>query len=205
MRAAHRLLPLLLTASAVSLAAAVPASAAVAPESGAVVAVRVRPPAPVVVVLPVAPVSRFDLSGRFGDRGSHWRLGHHTGLDFVAPYGTPVRAVMPGRVVKLAWNPSWGRMVILEVAPGVTVWYCHLSTVSVKVGDVVRGQVLGRVGLSGNTTGPHLHLEVRVKDRPTDPAAYLWGSHAGRPGAVPRWYPAVPLSTVATLAPLGSH
>ena len=198
---ATRLLTPLLLAAALSGVVAAPAGAAVAPEAGTHPVVGVRP----AVVLPTAPVASVRLSGRFGERGSLWRLGHHTGLDFVAPTGTPVRAVAAGRVVKLAWNPSWGRMVILEVAPGVTVWYCHLSKVLVKVGAVVRGQVLGRVGVSGHTTGPHLHLEVRVKDRPTDPAVYLWSAHPGRPGAVPRWYPAIPLVTVADLAPLGSH
>jgi murein DD-endopeptidase MepM/ murein hydrolase activator NlpD len=168
---------------------------------------RPQPPTPPPVAhpRPTAPIARYYLSGRFGERGGHWRLGHHTGLDFVAPYGTPVHAVASGRVVKLAWNSSYGRMVILEVAPGVTVWYCHLSRVLVKVGAVTQGQVLGRVGLSGNTTGAHLHVEVRVRDRPTDPAAYLWGKHPGTPGAVPRWYPAVPISTVAKLSWLGSR
>ncbi|MFN8155865.1 MAG: M23 family metallopeptidase [Candidatus Nanopelagicales bacterium] len=201
MRAPVRILAA--AALAVALAGvAGPAHAGVAPEAGTQVALRPRPAPP---AGPVAPVASYRISGRFGDRGHLWRLGHHTGLDFVARYGTPVRAVADGRVVKLAWNAYWGRMVILQVAPGVTVWYCHLSKVLVKVGDVTRGQLLGRIGTSGNSTGAHLHLEVRVKDRPTDPATYLWGAHPGTPGAVPRWYPKVPIMTVADLAPLGSR
>ncbi len=192
--------PVLLAGALTCAALGEPAAAAVAPEGGREMVLGPRP-APG----PVAPVAAYRISGRFGDRGRLWRLGHHTGLDFVARYGTPVRAVTGGRVVKLAWNPSWGRMVILEVSPGVTVWYCHLSHVLVKIGDVARGQVLGRIGTSGNITGPHLHLEVRVKDRPTDPATYLWGAAPGTPGAVPRWYPAVPIMTVAALAPLRSR
>lgn len=199
-RALIRLTVPVLLAGALAGSPLAPARAAVAPEGGTVMALGPRP-APG----PVSPVAAARLSGRFGDRGHLWRLGRHTGLDFVARYGTPVRAVTGGRVVKLAWNPSWGRMVILEVAPSVTVWYCHLSTVLVRVGDVARGQVLGRIGTSGNSTGAHLHLEVRVKDRPTDPAVYLWGPRPGTPGPVPRWYPAVPLMTVASLAPLGSR
>jgi len=199
-RALARLAVPVLLAGALTGLLVAPAQASVAPEGGREMALGPRP-APG----PVAPVATYRISGRFGDRGHLWRLGRHTGLDFVARYGTPVRAVAGGRVVKLAWNPSWGRMVILEVSPGVTVWYCHLSKVLVKVGDVARGQVLGRIGTSGNSTGAHLHLEVRVADRPTDPAAYLWGTHPGTPGAVPRWYPAVPLMTVAKLAPLGSR
>lgn len=150
------------------------------------------------------PVRTYTITARFGERGEHWHL-RHTGLDFKAPWGTPVYAVTAGRVVKTAWHPAYGRMVILRVAPGVTVWYCHLSKVLVKVGEVTRGSVLGRIGTSGNSTGAHLHLEVRVKDRPTDPATYLWGAHPGTPGAVPRWYPKVPIMTVADLAPLGSR
>ncbi len=198
---APRLVGSLLLAAALACATAGPACAGVAPDGGTQPATRYRaaPPGPTV------PVPGARLSGRFGERGRLWRLGHHTGLDFVARTGTPVLAVADGRVVKLAWNPSWGRMVILEVAPGVTVWYCHLSKVLVRPGAVVRGQVLGRIGTSGNSTGPHLHLEVRVDDRPTDPATYLWGPEPGTPGPVPRWYPAVPIMTVAQLAPLGSR
>ncbi|MFN8155866.1 MAG: M23 family metallopeptidase [Candidatus Nanopelagicales bacterium] len=147
------------------------------------------------------PVRTYTITARFGERGEHWHL-RHTGLDFKAPWGTPVYAVTAGRVVKTAWHPAYGRMVILRVAPGVTVWYCHLSSVLVKPGDVVAGQMLGRVGRTGNATGPHLHLEVRVHDRPTDPAVYLFGTRPGKPGAVPRWYPATPNPTVASLAPL---
>ena len=147
------------------------------------------------------PVRTYTITARFGERGEHWHL-RHTGLDFKAAWGSPVYAVTDGTVVKVARHPAYGRMVILRVAPGVTVWYCHLSSVLVKPGDVVAGQMLGRVGRTGNATGPHLHLEVRVHDRPTDPAVYLFGTRPGKPGAVPRWYPATPNPTVASLAPL---
>jgi murein DD-endopeptidase MepM/ murein hydrolase activator NlpD len=149
------------------------------------------------------PVRSYTITARFGERGAHWHL-RHTGLDFKAPWGTPVYAVAAGRVVKTAIHPAYGRMVILRVAPGVTVWYCHLSSVLVKPGDVVAGQMLGRVGRSGNATGPHLHLEVRVHDRPTDPAIFLFGTRPGTPGGVPRWYPATPSPTVASLQSLRS-
>ncbi len=150
---------------------------------------------------PALPVRTYTITARFGERGQHWHL-RHTGLDFKAPWGSPVYAVMAGRVVKTAIHPAYGRMVILRVAPGVTVWYCHLSSVLVKPGDVVAGQMLGRVGRSGNATGPHLHLEVRVDDRPTDPAVFLFGTRPGKPGGVPRWYPATPSPTVASLQSL---
>jgi len=149
----------------------------------------------------MAPVEMYTTTARFGDRGRHWTT-RHTGLDFKAPRGTAVYAVHDGTVVKLAWHKAYGRMVILEVAPGVTVWYCHLSAVTVALGPVKVGQQLGRVGSTGNASGPHLHLEVRVQDRPTDPAVYLFADPAGRTGRPPSWLPPKPLITVASLTAL---
>jgi len=147
------------------------------------------------------PVLDYRITAEFGERGSHWTT-RHTGLDFLAPRGTPVRAVHDGVVIKLAWHKAYGRMVILEISPGVTIWYCHLDTVSVGLGPVRRGDQLGRIGSSGNATGPHLHLEVRVEDRPTNPWIYLFGKTPGHPGPVPTWLPPVPINTVANLAQL---
>ncbi len=147
------------------------------------------------------PVRRYTITARFGERGGHWHL-RHTGLDFKAAWGTPVYAVQDARVIKLAWHPAFGKMVILQVSPGVTVWYCHLSSVLTKVGPVKAGQMIGRVGRSGNATGPHLHLEVRVHDHPTDPMVYLFGPSPGHAARTPSWYPATPSPTVATLAQL---
>ncbi|MEI8057230.1 MAG: M23 family metallopeptidase [Actinomycetes bacterium] len=148
----------------------------------------------------VAPIDNYVISAIFGQRGKHWAT-RHTGLDFVASWGTPVRAVTNGRVVKVARHPGYGNVVVLETEPGVTVWYCHLSKVLVKGGLVTAGTILGRVGASGNATGAHLHLEVRVYDRPTDPQTYLFGPRQGMPGQPPSWLPAVPVTTVANLPP----
>jgi murein DD-endopeptidase MepM/ murein hydrolase activator NlpD len=150
------------------------------------------------------PVRFYRVGARFGQRGEHW-MTRHTGFDFVAPTGTPVRAVQDGVVLKLAWNGAYGRMIILRVSPTVTLWYCHLSKVGVKQGQhVTAGETIGRVGMTGNTTGPHLHLEVRVNDRPTDPEVYLFGPNPGTPGPSPSWYPH-PGMTVALLQPLKGH
>jgi murein DD-endopeptidase MepM/ murein hydrolase activator NlpD len=151
-----------------------------------------------------SPVLVYRITAEFGEKGRHWTT-RHTGLDFLAPRGTPVRAVHDGVVVKLAWHKAYGRMVILEISPGVTLWYCHLSAVSVALGPVTRGQELGKIGSSGNATGPHLHLEVRVHDRPTDPRTYLFGDPPGTPGPVPTWLPPVAINTVANLELLGTH
>ena len=150
----------------------------------------------------MAPVEQYVTTARFGDRGRHWTT-RHTGLDFKAPWGTPVYAVHDGTVVKLAWHHAYGRMVLLEISPGVTVWYCHLSAVTIAPGPVHVGQQLGRIGTSGNATGPHLHLEVRVADRPTDPQTFLFDT-PGAPGTAPSWLPPVPIITVANLATLTS-
>ncbi len=147
------------------------------------------------------PVRDYRITARFGEKGRHWET-RHTGLDFKAPWGAPVYAVHDGTVVKLAHQKAYGVMVILEISPGVTLWYCHLSQVLVHVGPVTAGQMIGRIGATGNASGPHLHLEVRVDDRPTDPDLYLFGFPPGTPGPVPSWLPPVPVLTVATLPPL---
>ena len=146
----------------------------------------------------MSPVVMYTTTAVFGERGSHWTT-RHTGLDFKAPRGTPVYAVHAGTVVKLAWHKAYGRMVILEVSPGVTIWYCHLSKVTIKPGPVKAGQQLGRIGSTGNAFGPHLHLEVRVDDRPTDPKPYLYGTPPGIPGTPPSWLPPHAIITVANL------
>ena len=150
------------------------------------------------------PVHVISLSARFGDRGAHW-ASRHTGLDFRAPRGTSALAVHDGVVIKLAWNKAYGRMVILQVSRGVTVWYCHLDSVSVRLGPVHAGQRVGRVGMSGNTTGPHLHLEVRVNGRPTNPWTYLFTYPRGNPGPVPYWASGASTNSVAHLTNLGSR
>ncbi len=126
------------------------------------------------------------ISARFGSRGRRWAQ-RHTGIDISAPYGTKVRAVTAGTVVKIAYDREYGRTVVLR-GGGVDTWYAHLSSARVLVGArVLAGRMIGRVGTSGNVTGPHLHLEVRAHDEPTDPASFLWGRHAGMPGRTPAW------------------
>jgi murein DD-endopeptidase MepM/ murein hydrolase activator NlpD len=148
----------------------------------------------------VMPVAHYRLTAQFGESGSSWQF-RHTGLDFQAPTGTPVRAVTDAQVAAVAMHPLYGRMVVLRTASGVTLWYCHLSSVAVHEGDLVRGgQRVGRIGTTGNSSGPHLHFEVRVADRPTNPAYYLVGKHRGRTSTPPGWLPAQPITTVAALA-----
>jgi hypothetical protein len=122
----------------------------------------------------VLPVTSFVLTARFGQCSTLW--SHcHTGLDFSTATGTPIRAVLGGRVIASgSCGCAYGRLTKVQVSSDLQLWYAHQSAQRVQVGDVVRtGQVIGAVGATGNTTGPHLHLEVRVKGSPIDPEAWL--------------------------------
>jgi murein DD-endopeptidase MepM/ murein hydrolase activator NlpD len=125
----------------------------------------------------VRPVSTYRISATFGDSGSRWSSGRHTGLDFAAPYGTPVRAVAAGRVVEAGWDGSYGNAVVVQHSNGAQTRYAHLSADSVRVGEqVAAGEVIGRVGSTGNSTGNHLHLEVITPDGGfADPRDWLRG------------------------------
>jgi murein DD-endopeptidase MepM/ murein hydrolase activator NlpD len=109
--------------------------------------------------------------------GSHWSKGYHTGVDFLAPTGTSVRAVEAGHVVTAGWGGSYGYQVVIRHADGRYTQYAHLSAISVRAGQSVStGQRIGRSGSTGNATGPHLHFEVRTGPgfgSDIDPVAYL--------------------------------
>lgn len=109
------------------------------------------------------------VSAKFGDSGPLWRSAH-TGLDLAAPEGTPIYAVAAGKVTFAGWNKSYGNLVIVDIGNGVATYYGHQSKVVVDEGDAVaRGDKLGECGSTGNTSGSHLHFEVRVNDEPVDP------------------------------------
>ncbi|MER7762729.1 M23 family metallopeptidase [Streptomyces sp. NPDC097619] len=121
----------------------------------------------------VLPTSSYTLTSHYGDSGSMWSSGHHTGLDFAAPTGTPVKAVHGGTVVSAGWSGAYGYRIVLRLADGTEIWYCHLSSMSVTSGQVGTGDTIGRVGATGNVTGAHLHLEVRTGGQTQDPLAWL--------------------------------
>jgi phage-related protein len=113
---------------------------------------------------------------KFGVAGSMWASGHHTGLDFPAPAGTPIHAVADGRVIGVGRSGPYGQHLEISHGGGLTSLYAHMSKILADMGQVVaQGQTIGRVGATGNTTGPHLHLEARVNGRPVDPLPYIQG------------------------------
>jgi murein DD-endopeptidase MepM/ murein hydrolase activator NlpD len=103
----------------------------------------------------------------------------HAGLDMVAPAGAEVRAAAPGRVVLAGWNGGYGQMVEIRHQDGIATRYGHLSKILVKTGEqVAAGAVIGRVGSTGRSTGPHLHYETRRDDEPVNAAPYLAAGRA---------------------------
>ncbi len=131
-------------------------------------AALLRPP-------PRAPVSighplPFAITSGFGPRGDRF----HEGVDIPAPKGTPVRAVRAGTVTATGWNDGYGRLVVVSHGGGVETYYAHLRHIDVRAGQAVSaGAQVGRVGSSGNSSGPHLHLELRVRGGAVDPLPAL--------------------------------
>ncbi|WP_200301863.1 M23 family metallopeptidase [Streptomyces adelaidensis] len=106
------------------------------------------------------PVAKHGLSAFYGQSGVNW-MSLHTGIDFPVSYGTPVMAATDG-TVRTQWNSAYGNMVIVTAKDGTETWYCHLSTYKVASGTTVKaGDTIAYSGNSGNSTGPHLHFEVR--------------------------------------------
>jgi murein DD-endopeptidase MepM/ murein hydrolase activator NlpD len=167
-----------LSAQLVPANAPIPAPAVLAPK-----------PAPVLTTPTgwYTPVARYHLTARFGIPGP-WQSGYHTGLDFATKEGTPIRAVTDGVVIFAGDGLAYGNLSKIKIAPHVEIWMAHQDRFAVERGDHVKaGQIVGYVGMTGHTTGPHCHFEVRVKGEPQDPAPFFWGhgqpvSHAsGRP------------------------
>jgi len=119
------------------------------------------------------PLSGFRITTYFGGRGAFQR--YHTGIDLAAPYGTPIVAAKSGQVQVAGWSSfGYGFHVILDHGGGVETLYAHMSRIAVRPGQWVEaGQVIGYVGSTGWSTGPHLHFEVRVNGVPRNPLAYL--------------------------------
>ncbi|MFJ6363426.1 peptidoglycan DD-metalloendopeptidase family protein [Streptomyces globisporus] len=119
----------------------------------------------------------------FGKPGLMWSSGRHTGLDFPAKTGTPIRAVDSGIVRQAIDSGPYGKHIEINHGSGLSSLYAHMSAMLAKASDTVkRGQQIGRVGATGNTTGPHLHLEARINGKTVDPMRYLEGGGDGGSG-----------------------
>jgi murein DD-endopeptidase MepM/ murein hydrolase activator NlpD len=118
------------------------------------------------------PLSRAMLTSRFGALRAQGGgdLRRHAGVDLAAPAGSPVMAAQDGRVSVANWSGGYGLLVVLDHSHGMQTRYAHLSRIAVARDQVVRkGEIVGLVGSTGRSTGPHLHFEVRQDGRPVDP------------------------------------
>ncbi len=117
-----------------------------------------------------------EFSSGFGVRSDPFlgRPAMHTGLDFRASTGDPVRATANGKVESAGWSGGYGRMIEIDHGNGLSTRYGHLSEIKVKVGDIIKiGQIIGAVGSTGRSTGPHLHYETRIDGDAVDPQKFL--------------------------------
>lgn len=129
-----------------------------------------------VKTLPLSWPVRGPVNSEYGRRRSPWngRTQRHEGIDIGSPPGTPVKAPAPGTVVTASAQGALGKHITLDHGNGVRSRYGHLAKVNVSPGQrVEKGQVLGVVGSTGRSTGPHLHYELRVDGKPVDPETFL--------------------------------
>lgn len=111
------------------------------------------------------------ITSRFGRRSG----GIHTGLDIANSSGTPIKAVASGTVIYSGYKGSYGRMIVIDHGNGVQTYYAHCSKLYVGSGTYVnQGTVIGTVGSTGNSSGPHLHLEIRVNGVAKNPQNYIY-------------------------------
>ncbi|MEU4424361.1 M23 family metallopeptidase, partial [Actinoplanes sp. NPDC024001] len=130
------------------------------------------------LTMPVRGWKSSDFGHRYDPYYRVWQL--HAGTDFAAGSGTPIRAAASGRVIQAGWNGGYGRYTCINHGRlgghGFTSCYGHQSRIYVRVGEHVRrGEVIGRVGNTGASTGAHLHFETRFAGVPRNPLNYLPG------------------------------
>ena len=114
------------------------------------------------------------ITSRYGESSS-LRRSTHTGLDIACSAGTDIKVVAKGKVTFAAYSGSYGNLVKIDHGNGVETWYGHCSKINVKAGqEVEAGDVIALVGSTGNSTGPHLHLEIRIDGKTVNPQDYLY-------------------------------
>ncbi len=130
------------------------------------------------------PLTELHLTSGFGERRHPIRkvIRHHDGVDLAAPIGTPIYAVLSGRVAFADSFGGYGKLVVLIHPDGKTSHYAHCRSINVRVGDLVkRGELLARVGRTGAATGPHLHFEFREHGIPLNPSSILLPLRSNQP------------------------
>lgn len=128
----------------------------------------------------VAPLDTYRVTSGYGARVDpiNGRKARHFGIDFTAPLRSPVLATAPGKVVFAGWRGGFGRMVEIDHGLGIRTRYAHLKKILVKPGqEIGHREEIGLLGSSGRSTGPHVHYEIRVNNKPVDPSNFL---EAGR-------------------------
>ena len=125
------------------------------------------------IKLAVTPIQG-TITSRYGV-SSRIRVSTHTGLDIAAVTGTDIKVVADGTVISACYDGSYGNLVKVDHGNGVETWYAHTSKMYVKPGQkVTAGEVIAAVGSTGNSTGPHLHLEIRIDGQHVNPQDYLY-------------------------------
>ena len=124
----------------------------------------------------VRPLPGADMTSNFGSRRDPFlgSLAFHAGIDFRSPTGTDIRPTAPGVVTVAGWSGGYGNLVEVDHGNGITTRYGHMSRIIARVGDkVTRDTVIGEVGSTGRSTGPHLHYETRLNGAPLNPINYI--------------------------------
>ncbi|MBE5822155.1 MAG: M23 family metallopeptidase [Clostridiales bacterium] len=114
--------------------------------------------------------ARGTITSRFGYRSS----GFHTGIDIANPVGTPIYAAADGVVIKAETIGNYGRTIVIQHADNMITYYAHCNELLVNVGDeITQGTQVATIGMTGRTTGPHVHFEVRIDNKCVDPTSYI--------------------------------
>ncbi len=124
----------------------------------------------------IRPLPGADMTSNFGSRRDPFlgSLAFHAGIDFRSPTGSDIRPTAPGVVTVAGWSGGYGNMVEVDHGNGITTRYGHMSRIIARVGDkVTRDTVIGEVGSTGRSTGPHLHYETRLNGAPLNPINYI--------------------------------
>ena len=114
------------------------------------------------------------ITSRYGESSSR-RRSTHTGLDIASKTGTTIKATASGTVIFAATSGSYGKLIKIDHGNNVQTWYGHCNTINTKVGTKVKaGDKIATVGSTGNSTGPHLHFEIRINNKTVNPQRYLY-------------------------------